>query len=133
MTIARVLFVTTVLMFVFVISGCAPLVRVENLEEAQCRESLQETLSSILKERGETLEVARLLAVRTSDLLASADIGPRPFLVASSSGADYTFLFQKKAEHCVVRLYGIQKGWVSHTNNINYLATRELSGCTCRE
>ncbi len=61
------------------------------------------------------------------------DYGPRPFLVASPSGTDYTFFVQEKKPICLLRLYGRQKGFWSYTNNLTYIATRPLPNCACSE
>ena len=58
---------------------------------------------------------------------------PRPFLVASSSGTDYSFFVEKKKSGCILRLYGRQKGFVSYTNDLTYIDSRPLSGCACAE
>jgi hypothetical protein len=114
-------------------AGCTTIAQVANLGDAQCNASLESGLVSILNEQGEKDEAAATLAHRTDLMLSAAELGPRPFLVASPSGTDYTFFIQKKRSHCLLRLYGRRKGFVSYTNNLTYIATRELAGCTCRE
>ena len=64
---------------------------------------------------------------------AVTGIGPRPFLVASPSGADYSFFVQRMDGACALRLYARQKGFVSYTNNITYIATETLGPCRCAE
>jgi hypothetical protein len=54
-------------------------------------------------------------------------------MVASPSGADYSFFVERKPDACVLRLYGRQKGFVAYTNNINYIATEPLAPCRCAE
>src|SRR5450830_1811599 len=114
-------------------AGCTTIAQVANLTEAQCNASFESRLTSILTEQGEKDEVAATLTHRTYHMLTAAELGPRPFLVASPSGTDYTFFIQKKRNHCLLRLYGRRKGFVSYTNNLTYISTRELSGCTCKE
>jgi hypothetical protein len=114
-------------------AGCTTIAQVSNLSEGQCDASFESQLSSILNEQGEKDEAATTLAHRTYLMLTRAELGPRPFLVASPSGTDYTFFIQKKRNHCLLRLYGRQKGFVSYTNNLTYIATRDLSGCACQE
>jgi hypothetical protein len=116
-----------------VTAGCTTIAQVENLIEVQCSASLESGLTSILAEQGEKGEVAETLAHRTYLMLLKAGLGPRPFLVAAPSGTDYTFFIQKKRERCLLRLYGRQKGFMSYTNNLTYISTRELSGCICKE
>jgi hypothetical protein len=65
--------------------------------------------------------------------LTAYDLGPRPFAIAAPSGTDYRFFVQRKGEACVLNLYGRQKGFVSYTNNLTYIATQDLSDCTCAE
>ena len=73
------------------------------------------------------------LAERTSANLRSHGVGPRPFVVESPSGADYGLFVQKDKASCLLRLYGRQKGFVSYTNNLTYIATEPLAPCECAE
>lgn len=114
-------------------AGCTTVAQVTNLTEARCTASLESGLDSILTEQGEKDETAASLAHRTRQTLATAELGPRPFLVASPSGTDYTLFIQKKRNRCLLRLYRRRKGFTSYTNNLTYIATRELSGCACEE
>jgi len=114
-------------------AGCTTVARVANLTEAPCTASFQAGLSSILVEQGEKPDVAESLVHHSYLIFTKVDYGPRPFLVASPSGTDYTFFFQKKHDRCLLRLYGRQKGFTSYTNNLTYIATRELPGCACQE
>jgi hypothetical protein len=114
-------------------AGCATVAQVANLSEAPCNASFESQLSSILTDQGEKADVAATLAHRTYLILTTAELGPRPFLVSSLSGTDYTFFVQKKRDRCLLRLYGRQKGFWSYTNNLTYISTRELSGCACHE
>jgi len=66
-------------------------------------------------------------------MIEFAQLGPRPFVVSSSSGADYEFFVQKKKQGCLLRLFGRTKGFTSYTNNLTYIATRPLPGCACQE
>jgi len=52
-------------------------------------------MSSILVEPGEKQEVAEKLVESTTAVLSTGSLGPRPFLVASPSGADYGFLWSR--------------------------------------
>ncbi len=115
------------------LAGCATVAQVTNLAEAPCNASFEGALSSILTEQGEKKDIADSLAHRTYLMLSSAELGPRPFVVPSPSGTDYFLFIQKKPESCLLRLYGRQKGFMSYTNNLTYISTRELSGCSCQE
>jgi hypothetical protein len=112
---------------------CATVAQVDNLTEAPCSTEFEQSLSSILSAQGEKPEVAQDLAHRTYIVLTRTERGPRPFFVSSPSGTDYTFFIQKKGDRCLLRLYGRQKGFMSYTNNLTYIATRQLTACTCRE
>ena len=94
---------------------------------------MQQAFSRTLKSQGESDEVAERLAGRTTTALQSWGLGPRPFQVASPSGADYSFFVERKGEACLLRLYGRQKGFVTYTNNITYIATEPLASCRCTE
>jgi hypothetical protein len=82
-------------------AGCTTIAQVANLTEAQCNASFESQLTSILTEQGEKDEVAATLTHGTYLMLTAAEMGPRPFLVASPSGTDYTFFIQKKRNHCL--------------------------------
>lgn len=110
---------------------CASVAQVDNLSDAPCSDEFEQSLTSILSTQHEKLEVARDLAHRTYIVLTRTDRGPRPFFVSSSSGTDYTFFIDKKGDRCLLRLYGKQKGFMSYTNNLTYIETRQLSACTC--
>lgn len=95
-------------------AGCASVAEVQNLSDEACRRSFQESLVWILVEQQEAPEVARELAERTRIALEHGRFGPRPFLVSSSSGADYEFFVQKKSQRCLLRLYGRREGFTSY-------------------
>lgn len=120
-------------MLAMVSSGCTTVARVSTLTETSCAKSFEAELSSVLAEEGEKPDVAGSLAHHAFLILTKVEYGPRPFVVVAPSGTDYTFFVQKKRQQCLLRLYGRQKGFVSYTNNITYIATRELSGCACEE
>ena len=113
--------------------GCTSVAQVANLTDERCGASFESQLSSVLTKQGEKVDVADSLAHHTFIVLTTAQLGPRPFLVASPSGTDYSFFVQKKADRCLLRLYGRQKGFTSYTNDITYIETRELSSCACQE
>jgi hypothetical protein len=115
-----------------VLAGCTTVSEVD-LSRDSCRASFQDGLSSILVEQHETPDVAAQLAAETRQQLERVQLGPRPFLISSSSGADYEFFVEKKSSGCLLRLYGRQKGFTSYTNNLTYIATRLLPDCACKE
>jgi hypothetical protein len=113
--------------------GCTTVAQVTNLSEEVCQTSFTRQLSGILVAEGEKPAAADSLARRTVSTLTAYDLGPRPFAIAAPSGTDYRFFVQRKGEACVLNLYGRQKGFVSYTNNLTYIATQDLSDCTCAE
>ena len=114
-------------------AGCATVAQVTTLSEPACRQSVERAFSTILRGQGEPEEVAVRLALSTTASLQSWGLGPRPFMVASPSGADYSFFVQRKDDACLLRLYGRQKGFVSYTNDLTYIATEPLAPCRCAE
>lgn len=84
-------------------------------------------------EQGEKQEVADGLAESITTVLSSGSLGPRPFLVVSPSGTDYGLFVQQKSSDCLLRLFSRQKGFMRYSNNLTYIATRPLDGCTCVE
>jgi hypothetical protein len=123
--------------FVFVLltaclTGCVTVGQVANLQEPACGTHFAEAMSSILVAQGEQPEVADRLATQSVQMISMANLGPRPFLLASPSGTDYEFFVQLKGQECLLRLYATQKGFTRHTNDITYIETRPLSGlCSC--
>ena len=133
MTKIRAISLLGVLILSVVFAGCTTVASISNLRETVCGNSFETQLSSILAEQGEKPAVATSLAHQSTVTLSTSEYGPRPFLVASPSGTDYTLFVQKKPDRCLLRLYGRHKGFVSYTNNLTYISTRELDGCGCKE
>ncbi len=115
------------------IGGCATVAQVTTLSDQNCRHKFVDRMSSILVEQGEKQEVADKLASSTTTVLLTRSLGPRPFLVASPSGADYGFFVEQKSSDCVLRLFSRQKGFTRYRNNLTYIATAPLTGCMCSE
>jgi len=114
-------------------SGCTTVAQVTTLSNPACRDTLRVALAKVLQAEGETSPVAERLAESSTAALQAGGLGPRPFLIASSSGVDYSFFVEKKGARCLLRLYGRQKGFVSYTNNLTYIATEPLAPCECAE
>jgi len=112
---------------------CASVAQVTTLSDPPCRERFEAALASVLQAEGETPEAAAQLAESSTKTLEIVNLGPRPFLVAAPSGVDYSFFVERKGASCVLRLYGRQKGFVSYTNNLTYIATEPLAPCQCAE
>ena|SRR5215831_11583909 len=129
------LFVRPILLIlcVLVVPGCTSVAQVTTLSDDHCRETLTTALATVLKSEGETPEAATKLAQSTTSTLQAVELGPRPFLIAAPSGVDYSFFVEKKGDACLLRLYGRQKGFVSYTNNLTYIATEKLAPCQCAE
>jgi hypothetical protein len=113
-------------------SACATVAHVTSAGEPACRAAIERGFAAILAGQGESAEVAGRLSRSAAAMLAQG-IGPRPFLVASPSGADYSFFVQRMDGACALRLYARQKGFVSYTNNLTYIATETLGPCRCAE
>jgi hypothetical protein len=113
--------------------GCTSVAQITTLSEPDCRQTLTGALGRILQSEGEKPDVAGRLAESTATALQTYGLGPRPFLVESPSGVDFSFFVEKKSEKCLLRLYGRQKGFVSYTNNLTYIATEPLAPCQCAE
>jgi stage V sporulation protein SpoVS len=123
----------TAVFLLLVGSGCVSVAKVTTLSEPGCHDRVATALATVLRNEGETPDAADRLAASTADALRAIDLGPRPFLVAAPSGVDYSFFVEKKGASCLLRLYGRQKGFVSYTNNISYIATEPLAPCACAE
>ncbi len=115
------------------IGGCATVAQVTSLSDQNCRHTFVDRMSSILVEEGEKQEIAERLAESTMNVLSTGSLGPRPFVVASPSGADYGFFVEQKSSDCLLRLFSRQKGFTRYGNNLTYIATRSLTGCMCAE
>jgi hypothetical protein len=123
----------TILIAAILAGSCTSVARITNLPDFACRASFETELAAVLVKQGETPGSAATLAHRTVTVLTVADLGPRPFLVASPSGTDYSFFVEQKKSGCTLRLYGRQKGFVSYTNDLTYIDSRSLQGCSCAE
>ena len=115
------------------LAGCTAIARVTNPESPTCASSLRQELSEVLESRGEPTKDALALANKAVESRLLETIGPRAFWLEAPGGTDYSFFVQKKHDACLLRLYGEHKGFVSYTNNLWYIDTRELSGCDCTE
>jgi hypothetical protein len=113
--------------------GCTSVAQVANPADPACRDSFESQMAAVLSGEGETSENATALAHGAITILTLGDLGPRPFLVAAPSGTDYSFFVEKTRSSCILRLYGRQKGFVSYTNNLTYIESRPLPGCSCGE
>ena len=127
---AKKAFAVVVILF---IGGCATVAQVTSLADQNCRQTFEDRMSSILVEEGEKQDVAEKLAESTTNVLSTGSLGPRPFVVASPSGADYGFFVEQKPSDCLLRLFSRQKGFTRYRNNLTYIATRQLDGCMCAE
>ena len=114
---------------ILVVGGCTTVAQVTTLSDQNCRHTFVDRMSLILVEQGEKQEVADKLAESTTVVLLTGSLGPRPFLVASPSGADYGFFVEQKSSDCLLRLFSRQKGILRYSNNLTYIAMRSLSGC----
>ena len=119
--------------FILFVGGCATVAQVTTLSDQNCCYAFADRMSSILVEQGEKQEVADKLAESTTTVLLTGALGPRPFLVASPSGADYGLFVEQKSSDCLLRLFSRQKGFARYRNNLTYIATRSLTGCMCAE
>ena len=115
------------------VGGCTTVAQVTTLSDQNCRHTFVDQMSSILVEEGEKQEIAERLAESTMNVLSTGSLGPRPFVVASPSGADYGFFVEQKSSECLLRLFSRQKGFTRYRNNLTYIATRLLTGCMCAE
>jgi len=118
---------------ILVVGGCTTVAQVTSLSDQNCRHTFVDRMSSILVEQGEKQDVADKLAESTTAVLLTGSLGPRPFLVASPSGADYGYFVEEKSSDCLLRLFSRQKGFMRYRNNLTYIATRSLTGCMCAE
>ena len=114
-------------------TGCTSVAQVTTLSDSACHEAFVDGVASILVEQKEDPEVAGRLANDAAEGLEAGQLGPRPFVLSSSSGTDYYFFVEAKRSECVLRLYGREKGFTSYTNNLTYIATRPLAPCQCSE
>ncbi len=118
---------------ILVVGGCTTVAQVTTLSDQNCRHTFMDRMSSIFVEQGEKQEVADKLAESTTAVLLTGSLGPRSFLVASPSGADYGFFVEQKSSDCLLRLFSRQKGFTRYRNNLTCIATRSLTGCMCAE
>ncbi|HEU4684590.1 MAG TPA: hypothetical protein VFS39_08835 [Nitrospira sp.] len=113
--------------------GCTTVAQLTSLTDENCRQTFVEAMTEILTNEGEKPDIADHLSQSVAVMLGTGSFGPRPFLVSSSSGADYGFFVQRKSSDCLLRLFSRQKGFTRYTNNLTYIATRQLTRCYCEE
>jgi len=113
--------------------GCTSVAQVTTMSDERCNEAVTSALAKVLEKEGEPPQVAGQLAESAAAELRTMTLGPRPFLIPSPSGVDYSFFVEKKSDSCLLRLYGRQKGFVSYTNNLTYIETEPLAPCRCAE
>jgi hypothetical protein len=116
-----------------VVAGCTTVAQITTVSELACRQALDDGLVRIFESQGESAALARQLAASTASSLLSGNLGPRPFVVSSPAGVDYGLFIQLDGASCLLRLFGRQKGFVSYTNNLTYIATEPLGQCRCAE
>jgi hypothetical protein len=116
-----------------VVAGCTTVAQITTVSEPACRQALNDGLARIFEGQGESAAVAQRLAGSTTSSLLSGNLGPRPFVVSSPSGVDYGLFIHLDGASCLLRLFGRQKGFVSYTNNLTYIATEPLAQCRCAE
>lgn len=114
-------------------AACTTVGQVTTLSDPACRDAVASGFTKILEAQDEKPPIAARLAESATRTLQEQDVGPRPFIVASPSGADYGFFVQAERDACLLRLYGRQKGFVSYTNNLTYIATQPLAACRCSQ
>ena len=119
------------LLFLFLASACTHFAAVTTLREAACENRFAEQLTDILVKQGEEAAAAESLAALAVAELRS-DGSPRPFAISAQSGTDYAFLVERKKDRCLLRLYGRHKGFTTVTNDLTYIATRDLAPCECK-
>lgn len=123
----------TALGLLLLASGCVSVAKLTTLPDPGCRQRLETALAAVLQGQGEAPDEAARLAASATETLRAVDLGPRPFLVAAPSGVDYSFFVERKSAKCLLRLYGRQKGFVSYTNDLTYIATEPLAPCECAD
>ncbi len=111
--------------------GCMTIARVANLEDASCRDTLGNAISTILVGQHERAEIADRLARDVVSAAVPEVRPPPPFRVSSPSGTDYIFLLQRREKGCLLRLWGRQTDSSSYINDLTYIATEPLPGCVC--
>jgi hypothetical protein len=112
-------------------TACLTNALVTNLGDDSCRSTLTRAISSILVGQREQREIADQLAADAVEAMVPTDLSHVSFSVSSPSGTDYTFVFRLKKEGCLLRLYGRARGSWVYTNDLTYIATEPLPGCTC--
>jgi hypothetical protein len=110
--------------------------RLTNLSDAACRGSLSAQVTSVLEKEGETSDAARTMTASLfTDLQRQTE--PRPFFALSPGGVRYGFFLQETEFGCVLRLYERHRmlqdhGW-SYIDTLDYLASRTVLYCSCRD
>jgi hypothetical protein len=105
--------------------------RLTNPAAAKCQASLRDAFAVMLVGQQEKPEVAEAVAAAGAQAIADVELGPTPFKLSSPSGLDYGFYIDDEMGRCLVRLVAIQGGRLQVSDNVTFIATRPLPGCSC--
>ena len=92
---------------------CTSVAQITTLSDPACRTTVSAALAKIFESEGESAGVAEELAESTAAGLETWGLGPRPFLVASPSGVDYSFFVERKGDVEIARLRTVELGDVT--------------------
>jgi hypothetical protein len=112
------------------LAGCATVGR-PDLSSQACGDELARQISDVLFAQGESRLIADDLANGLTGDLSTGALSPVSFFADSPSGCQYGFAIHQTSEGCVLRLYYRKRPGYEVTNNITYIDTRPLKGCTC--
>lgn len=115
-------------------AACSPKVaKLTNPGSSRCQETLRDAFESILLDQQEPADQAAALGASAARALAEVDLGANAFrLPSQATGVSYAFAFERDdAKRCLLHLVAWQKGTLQYGNNVQYLATRPLTGCRC--
>ncbi len=116
------------------LGACSPTVaKLTNPASPKCQETLRDAFESILLDQQEPADQAAQLGDSAARALAEVDLGANAFrLPSQTTGVSYAFAFERDdAKRCLLHLVAWQKGTLQVGNNVQYLATRPLTGCRC--
>ena len=112
-------------------TACLTNAFVTNLGDDSCRSTLVQAVAAILIGQHEPPDVAGQLAYDAVQRIAPNDPSQVRFAVSSPSGTDYGFVFRVKSGGCSLRLESRSRGRWTYENDLTYIATEPLTGCTC--
>jgi hypothetical protein len=117
-------------------SGCSvnP-ASIQNMNNTECRSSLETALISILIEENEKKpsEADMMIFKPKIQKFIAGTFDSQKGFGFSLSGTTYQFMFDESKGTCILNLYQKSSGNTKYTNRVTYINSKEVQGCYCKK